>query len=366
MKKRKVLPEFPHQFLYFTGLRIRRILAKISAHLVPPPIAVYEKAQGFWVSRAIVAACELNLADHLASGPKSTTALAGLCNADEACLYRLMRTLAGEGIFKELPGKSFVNTPLSSALKEGDNSMKYMIMHQFGENSMILFTHFTDSIRNGEGNTRKIHGKGIFQYLEENPAKNEIYNKAMDNSSGLVALALLSAYDFKGIKTIVDLGGGHGILLESILEKYKDIQGILFDQHHVVDQAKEKARGLDLQERLQIAGGSFFIDIPAGADAYFMKNILHVFSDEDCLRLLRKIHSVITPGGKLIILETVIKPDNKPAFGKLVDLLMMTGTSGGKERTLEEFSDLFDRSGFQLTKFIRTISPFSVIEAVKK
>jgi len=366
MKKRKVLPEFPHQLLYFMGLRIRRMLIKISSRLVPPPLAVYEKAQGFWVSRAIVAACELNLADHLAYGPKSITELAGLSSTNDAYLYRLMRTLAGEGIFMELPGKMFVNTRLSYALKEGDNSMKYMILHQFGETNMTLFTHFTECIRTGEGNTRKMLGKGIFQYLEGNPAKNEIYNKAMDNSSSLVALALLSAYDFKGIKTLVDVGGGHGILLDCILEKYNDMKGILFDQHHVVDQAKEMIREPVLQERFQVVCGNFFNDIPASADAYFMKNILHAFSDEDCLRLLRKVHSVMAPNGKLIILETITEPDNKPSLGKLVDLLMMTGTEGGKERTKEEFADLCSRSGFRLTKIIRTIAPFSVLEAVKK
>jgi ubiquinone/menaquinone biosynthesis C-methylase UbiE len=244
--------------------------------------------------------------------------------------------------------------------------MKYMILHQFGETNMILFTQFTECIRTGEGNTSKILGKRIFQYLEENPAKNEIYNKSMDNSSGLVSLALLSAYDFKGIKTLVDVGGGHGIMLVNILEKYSDMKGILFDQHHVIDPAKKMVGESVLQERFRVVVGNFFNDIPAGADAYFLKNILHVFSDEDCLNLLGKIHSVMAQNGKLIILETVIEPDNKPSFGKLVDLLMMTGTEGGKERTYEEFSDLFNRSGFQVSKLIRTIAPLSVLEAVKK
>jgi len=366
MDKRKVLPEFPHQFIYFLGLRLRRILLKISGRMVPSSIAVYEKAQGFWISRAIVAACELNLADHLASGPESIRELAGLSNTDEVYLYRLMRALAGEGIFKELPGKIFMNTSLSDALKEGDDSMKYMILHQFGETNMILFTQFTACIRTGEANTPKMLGKETFKYLEENPAKNEIYNKAMDNSSGLIALALLSAYNFKGIKTLVDMGGGHGILLNCILEKYSDMQGILFDQPHVVGQAKELVRESAMQDRFRVVDGNFFNDIPAGADAYFMKNILHVFSDEDCLKLLRKIHAVMASDGKLIILETVTEPDNKPSFGKLVDLLMMTGTEGGKERTREEFTDILSQSGFQLVRIIRTISPLSVLEAVKK
>jgi hypothetical protein len=366
MNKKYILPKFPHQFFYFIGLRIRRMLLKLSGSLVPPPMAVYEKAQGFWVSRAIVAACELNLADHLASGRKSITELAVLSGSDEANLYRLMRALAAERIFRELPGKMFVNTPLSSGLKEGDNSMKYMILHQFGETNMTLFTGFTECIRTGEGNTSKMLGKKIFQYLEENPAENEIYNKAMDNSSGLVSMALLSAYDFKGIKTLVDVGGGHGIVLANILEKYGDIKGILFDQQHVIDPARKMAGASILKERFRIVGGNFFNDIPSGADAYFMKNILHAFGDEDCLKLLGKIHSVMAPDGKLIILETVIEPDNKPSFGKLVDLLMMTGTEGGKERTFGEFSSLLNRSGFQVSKLIPTIAPLSVVEAVKK
>jgi hypothetical protein len=366
MNKRKVLPKFPHQFFYRIGLQIRWRLKKLSARLVPPPMAVYEKAQGFWVSRAIVAACELDLADHLASGPKSIKELAGLSGTNDEYLYRLMRALAGEGIFRELPGKIFMNTRLSSALKEGNNSMKYLIMHQFGEIPMVLFTHLTDCIRTGEGNSQKILGKGVFQFLEENPDRNEIYNKSMDNSSNLVALALLSAYDFRGIKTLVDVGGGHGTLLECILEKYTDMHGILFDQHHVVDHAKEMAREAVLKERFQITGGNFFNDIPANADAYFMKNILHAFSEEDCVKLLRKIHAVMPSDGKLIILETITAPDNKPSFGKLIDLMMMAGTDGGKERTSGEFSEMLTRSGFKLEKIIRTIAPFSVLEAVKK
>lgn len=366
MKNKKVLPKFPHQFFYFIALQIRNILLKISGRLDTPPMAVYGKAQGFWISRAIVAACELNLADHLSGGPKNIAELANLSNTHEDTLYRLMRTLSGEKIFKELPGKTFMNSRLSTALKEGDNSMKYLILHQFGETNMLLFSQFTECIRTGEGNSRKLLGKRVFEYLEDNPVNNEIYNKAMDNSSGLIALALLSAYDFRGIETLVDIGGGHGILLNAILKKYTDMHGILFDQQHVVYKAGETAPGPALQERLHIVSGDFFEDIPAGADAYFMKNILHAFSDEDCVKLLRKINSVMVAGGKLIILETLITPGNDPSFGKLMDLMMMAGTEGGKERTRDEFAYLLSRSGFEILKIIRTIAPFSILEAVKK
>ncbi|NTV84374.1 MAG: hypothetical protein HGA23_08765, partial [Bacteroidales bacterium] len=365
-KKQKTLKKFPHQFFYFTGLRIRNILNKISGMLVPAPVAVYEKAQGFWVSRAIVTACELNLAEHLASGTKHISELARLSGTHEESLYRLMRTLAGEGIFKELPGRNFINTSLSSALKDGDDSMKYMILHHFGENQLILFSHLTECIRSGEDNFRKYMGNEAFKYLEENPDKNEIYNKAMDNSSGLVALALLSSYSFHGIKTLVDLGGGHGLLLSAILEKYPNMKGILFDQPHVVGETLSADIHPDIKSKIEIIRGDFFEDIPSGADAYFMKNILHAFGEEDCLHLLKKIHAVMADKGKIIILETIIEPDNKPALGKRLDLVMMTGTGGGKERTREEFYQLLDRSGFALNRIIRTVAPFCVIEAGKK
>ena len=366
MKQYKVLKKFPHQFFFFTGLKIRSFLLKISEKLVPAPFAVYEKAQGLWVSRAIATACELDLADILDDGPMHISDLARLSHTHEEALYRLMRTLCGEGIFEELPGKVFINNKLSSSLKDGDQSMKYMILHHFGDNQVILFSHLTESLQTGKDNALKYLGKSAFDFLESNPGKNEIYNKAMDNSSELVALALLSSYSFDGIRTLVDLGGGHGLLLAAILEKYPKIKGILFDQPHVVDMALNADIHPDIKKRIEIVKGDFFEDIPPAADAYFMKNILHAFSDEQCLHLLKKIHAVMADQGKIIILETLIEPGNKPALGKRLDLVMMAGTEGGRERTREEFRMLLEQSGIEIKKIIRTVAPFWVIEVIKK
>jgi hypothetical protein len=366
MKKREALPKFPHQFFYFTGLCIRRGLNAMSNRLVAPHMAVYERAQGFWVSRAIVAACELNLAEHLAEGPKGIRELSVLTNTDEENLYRLMRMLAGEGIFVERRDKIFENNRYSKVLIEGEGSMKNLIMHQFCENNQKLFTVFRDVIHTGESYTRKIFGKSIFQFLEENPEKNMVYNKAMDDSSGLIALAIVGAYNFRGIRTLVDIGGGHGIILAEILRRHRKMQGILFDQPHVVGPSIELMTKYGVQNRLKILSGDFFEDIPAGADAYFMKNILHAFSDEDCSELLRKVHHAMADGGRLIIVDSVLKPDNQPALGKRLDLLMMVGTEGGKERTREQFKALLEGSGFKLKRIIRTVAPFSIVEAVKQ
>jgi len=333
--------------------------------MVIPNMAVYEKAQGFWISRAIVAACELSIAERLESGPMGIKELAVLTNTDEENLYRLLRMLAGEGIFRELPGRMFENNRLSNALKEGDGSMKHLILHQFCETNQKLFSVFTDVIHIGESYTRKIYGKSIFQFLEENPTKNALYNKAMDDSANLISLAILSSCRFNGIRRMVDIGGGHGIVLANILRKYKKMTGILFDQPHVVPAAEEAIARYGLGNRLTVMPGSFFEEVPAGSDAYFMKNILHAFNDEDCEMILRKIHESMDPRGRLLIVETIIKPDNRPSLGKRLDLLMMVGTEGGKERTREEFEILLKNSGFRIKRLIRTIAPFSVIEAVR-
>lgn len=365
MKKRTSLPKFPHQFLYFIGLAVSRAMMKLSQRSTLPQMTIYEKAQGFWVSRAIAAACELNLADHLVKGPRSINELAHLVGADQDCLYRLMRMLAGEGVFRELPGKVFENNRLSKSIMEGEGSMKNLIMHQFSEINLRLFLDFSGVIRSGESYSRRILGKPVFRFLEENPQNNELYNQAMDDSSGLVSLALLSAYNFNNFRSIVDIGGGHGIVLCNIVSKYKNIRGILFDQVHVVDKAKEIIADLGLEDRIQIVNGNFFEDIPVGHDAYFMKNILHAFNEEDCEVLLGKLRDAMAPDGKLIIMETVIFPDNRPSLGKRLDLLMMAGTEGGKERTKEEFEILLKKSGFKLNRLVPTVAPFSVLEATR-
>lgn len=346
-------------------LRFRRFLQGIVSRMVPPPVSLTEKIQGSWTARAIFTACELDLADHLAGSSMGIEELARLSGTDREYLYRLMRALAGEGIFQELPGRVFRNTASSRALMEGEDSVKYLVLHQLSHTASSLFVQLSETVRTGEDAAGRMLGAGIFEHLKDHPEKVEVYQKGMDQSAGLISLALLSAYDFQGIRTLVDVGGGRGMLLASILEKYPTMKGILFDQPHVVPTAGTTVFNMDVRDRLTITGGDFFEDIPRGADACLMKNILHVLGDDECVTLLSKICDALPPGGRVIILETVVRPDNQPAPGKLLDLLMMIGTRGGRERTKEEFGAISRRAGLKIRRVIRTVAPFSVIEAVK-
>ena len=186
----------------------------------------------------------------------------------------------------------------------------------------------------------------------------------MTNTSDISSAAIVSAYDFSGIKKLVDIGGGEGYLLSVILTKYPGMNGIVMDFPHVVEAATENFKNFGIENRAEAIPGDFFETIPAGADAYIMKNILHAFDDPTCIRILQKIKAVMEPGARLLIVDTVIRPDNKPSFGKIFDLQMLIATTSGKERTKDEFDILLRQSGFKLKRVVDTVSPFSIVEAV--
>jgi len=328
-------------------------------------MAVFEKSQGFWLAKALGVACELNLAEIIGDGEMEVKDIARQAGADHQALYRLMRALAGECVFKETKPGFFKNTKLSYALREAPGNPKYMILHQLNDTNWTLVNELTNSVRTGKNSAHKIFGTDAFTHLEKSPEKNELYNKAMTATIGLLNNAVVSAYSFKGIDTLADIGGGEGTFLFKLLERNSDLKGILFDLPHVVETAGKLAEEYGVKDRVDIIPGNFFdTDIPV-ADAYLLKNILHIFDDETCVQLLKKIGRVIPEDGKILILETVIQPDNKPHFGKMFDLEMLLGTENGKERTKKEYEKLFEQAGFKISRIVKTVSPFSIIEGKK-
>lgn len=365
MSKEPKIKGIPPVWLFALITGFRNFLKRIFYKMVPPNVGVFEKAQGFWVAKAISVACELNLAEIVGKRTKSIDEIARQSGSDSSALYRLMRALASEGIFKEGKPGMFTNTAFSSALREGPGNMKHMIMHQLNETNWDVINKLSYSVRTGQAATQKLFGTDIFTHLEKNPEKNDLYNKAMSDTSRMASAAIVSAYPFKNIGSIVDLGGGQGYLLYNILKKHHEMTGILFDLPHVVENATEIAENYGVEKRVKIEPGNFLETVPAGADAYILKNILHAFADERCIALLSLIQKAIPSKGKVLIVEAVIGQDNRAAFGKIFDLQMLLGTENGKERTKEEYASLFNKSGFSIGKVVKTISPFSVIEGLK-
>ena len=359
-------PVIPPVWFFRIIQKLRLWLKRIDSRLMPSTVIVYEKAQAFWMSKAIGVAGDLNIADMLVPGPMKVEEIALATHTNPNALYRLMRALAGEGIFKESKDRVFSNTNLSKGLAEVKGSMKYMIRHQVNETNWKIIGNLGYSISTGKSAAREILGTDAFSHLEKNPEINELYNRAMTDTSALSSAAFLAAYSFKNSKLIVDIGGGEGYLLSMILKKYKQLNGIVFDLPHVVKAAVQNFKKFGVGDRANAVEGDFFNAVPSGGDIYVMKNILHAFDDEVCISLLENIGKAMERGTKLLIMEAVIEENNKPAYGKMFDLQMLIGTDGGKERTQKEFETILKNSRFTLKKVIPTVSPFSIVEAIKQ
>jgi ubiquinone/menaquinone biosynthesis C-methylase UbiE len=326
---------------------------------------------GYWLSQAIYAAAHFNIADLLAAGidagstlPRSIDELAQQSSTHPEALYRLLRALASVGIFAEGPPRSFSLTPLAEPLRSDVPESKRALALMSGDEQFQAWSEIIYSIQTGRKAFDKVFGQPIFDYLGEHLDKAQIFDAAMVGIHGRESNAVQSAYDFSGINRVVDIGGGNGSQLIALLQANPSIRGVLFDLPHVIERAKAPVAAAGLSHRIDLVAGSFFETVPAGADAYFMRHIIHDWDDERCLTILRNCHRAMADGGRVLVVESVIPPGNEPFGGKFLDLVMLL-IPGGKERTEAEYNALFQQAGFALNKIVPTASEVSVIEAVK-
>jgi len=328
-----------------------------SAREMPASAQVLQMLAGKWVSRALSAAADLALADHLKDGPRTTAELAAACGAREREVYRLLRALASVGVFEERAPRQFALTPLAEPLRsDTPDSIRNMARFMAIPMTWRAWEPLTDSIRTGKTGMSQIGVPNPFDYLRDHPEESEIFNAAMTDFSRQAADAVVDAYDFSRFRKLVDVAGGHGALLKTILARNPGLSGVLFDMPHVVAGARA-----GLPATCAAESGDFFQAVPAGADGYTLKHIVHDWDDEPAAAILRCCRKAIAPDGRLLVIEMVIPAGNEPHFGKLLDLEMLA-IPGGLERTEQEFRQLFATAGFELTAVIPTKSPVSVIE----
>ncbi|QDT80961.1 Multifunctional cyclase-dehydratase-3-O-methyl transferase TcmN [Gimesia maris] len=326
---------------------------------------VEELITGYWKSQSIYAAAKLGIADLLITGPQTPEQLAAATNTDASALYRLLRALASIGIFEENEAGEFALTPLAEPLRSDDPESKQALAIMNGEDQFRPWCEIIYSLQTGKPAYDNIWGKSIFEFLSEHPEKARIFDKAMIGIHGRGTDAAIKAYDFSDINVLADVGGGNGSNLISILQACPNLKGILFDLPHVVENAREQFDQAGLTDRCDLVGGDFFQSVPAGADAYLLRHIIHDWNDEKSLQILKNCHAALPVNGKLLVMESVIDPGNDPFSGKFVDLVMLLVT-GGKERTAEEFQLLYDQAGFELTRILPTQSELSIIEGIKR
>ena len=331
---------------------------------LPPPLVMMQLLFGKQLTYSLSGVARLGVADHMTGKPQPVEEIAAKAGAHAPSLYRVMRMLAGFGVFKEGPQRHFALTPVGGLLKTGvPGSLRYMAM-MFGEEfSTRAYEHIAECLRSGGDGVTEAYGKPIWEVLAERPEQCETFQQAMTNSTSVAADAIVEAYDFSGIERLADVGGGHGLLLAAILRANAHVQGVLFDRPEVVEHVPEQ-QFTGCEGRITTEAGSFFERVPDGCDAYLLKHIIHDWSDEHCRTILDLMREKLPKHGRVLVCEMVVSDEPGPTPAKLLDIEMLVMTVGGKERTPEEFRELFASSGLRLNRIVATDRPISVIEAV--
>ena len=313
------------------------------------------------LSRAICTIGELGIADHIEPGvPQPVKRLAERTGAHARSLYRMLRFMASHGVFRETADHSFDHTAPSAALiSTADGSFRpaARMFHRM----FAGWDGLHHAVATGGQSFEHVYGQPLFDHICSNPELAPIFDAGMTAFHGHETNAMLDAYDFSDTRVLADIGGGNGSLLGAVLLKYPHIRGILFDLGHVAGRARAAMQTLGLHERCSVVEGNFFESIQEGADTYLMRHIIHDWTDEQSVQILRNCRKVIPPTGRVLLVEFAVPPGNEPALGKDADMLMLA-FPGGMERTEEEYRVLFEQSGFKLVKTTPTSSAVCVVE----
>jgi SAM-dependent methyltransferase len=326
------------------------------------PARLLELYDNMIQARAIQIAAELGIGDHLAGGPRASGDLAAATSTHPEAMYRLLRLLAGCGVFTEVAPGRFGLTSLGAHLREDHPQSVRAIMVGGGLFARV-FADAMHSVRTGAATFPQTYGEPLFTYLRHHPDQGALFNAIMADFSRLQGTAVTDVYDFTGARLIVDVGGGDGALLSAILRACPQTAGVLFDQPEVADAARKQIAAGGLADRCAVVGGDFFHDTPPGGDLYLLKWIIHDWPDPQAADILRTCRRAMSPDGRLLLIEQVVPAGDTPHPSKVMDFSMLVLLQG-RERTRDEYGALLARAGFRLTRVVQTSSPVSVIEAV--
>jgi SAM-dependent methyltransferase len=333
---------------------------------LPPQAIILDMLLGMMKTRAIHEAVQLNLAERLKDGPKKVSELAEETQTHPNSLTRLFRALESLGIFHEEEAGTYAQTPLSHFLRPLVPGSMYDVALIHGEQwQWRPWEAFNFSLQTGKTAFDHLFGTPLFTYFSTHPQEGEGFNRAMAGFSHQVDQPLVAGYDYSSFSTIVDIGGGYGGWLATILQTYPHLQGIVFDLPHVIEGTQQQSISSEFHSRLRLVAGDMFQPetIPQ-ADAYILRQIIKDWDDEAAVRILSNCRRAMRPGGKILVAEQVVLPgENVMVPTKLIDLQLMVVLSG-QERTESEYYSLFEAAGLHLAKIWSTHSLYSVLEGV--
>ena len=317
---------------------------------------------GFRVSAALSVAADLGLSDELASGPRRVADLADALSADEDTLHRLLRALSTVGVYAETGDGSFANTSLGEGLRSDSPETLRPLARVLQDPAVwASWGHLGHSVRTGDNAFEALYGIDVWTHRARAPEQNVIFNANMAALSSRVAGAVADAYDFSGLSSVVDVGGGQGVLLEAVLARHEHLTGTVFDQAHAVATTPTSGVSDSVASRWAAVSGSFFETVPP-ADAHILKAILHDWPDDQCVEILRTCSRALNDDGVVLVVEMILGRPGHEVDAAFSDLNMLV-LPGGRERSEQEFAALFDAAGLQLTTVVHTRTRLSILEA---
>lgn len=326
--------------------------------------AMLQLIGGLHISRAVYAVAELGIADGLAGGPMTSAKLARATGTHEPSLYRVLRLLASVGVLHEEEPRTFSLTILGDRLRLGVPASVRSWAMLADTVGLESFWPVVETLRTGQAGLEISYGKPAFEHLHQDPERAARFHATMSERTAAFAPGLAAGYDFAGLRTVADIGGGQGILLAAILRAHPHLRGILFDLPEVVDPAKDVLEAAGVADRCEIVTGDFFESVPSGADACVMANVLHDWDDPQSVGILARCGQAMGPGGRVLIVERLIPDDPAAAVPVLISDLNMLMVTGGRERTNAEYGELLAAAGLSQGQILPVGSPYGIIEGL--
>jgi hypothetical protein len=329
----------------------------------PLPVQMYGMLNAHMLVQALHVAATLRIADLLANGPRTIEDLAEASSSHPASLYRLLRMLAGAGVFDEVAPGRFGLTPLASTLQTGTpDSVRDWALFIAAPPVWAAWGNLLHSVQTGESAFEHTFGMRLFNYMTDHPDLGSAYDHWMAKQSDLQNGAVLASYDFSAHHKVVDVGGGQGTTIAAIVHTYPQVTGVLFDLPQVVNNA---ALPETIAQRCEVVAGDMLQSVPAGGDAYLLKRVLMDWSDELATKALVNCREAMKDDGKVLVIEAIMPHGNEPSVSKFLDMTMLVMQGGGRIRTEDEHRALFEAAGLKLTRVIPTQSPLHLIEGAR-
>lgn len=342
-----MLPRRPPTALARGALALRRRLLALADQVVPPHVALFDLTVADGRARALATLVELGVPDALGERWRTAADLATELHLDADMLHRVLRALVLEGIVRTDRAGRFRLTRKGQCLRaDHSNSLRAWIGYWSTASNRAAWDAFGDVVRTGQPAFPAVHGMSVWRWFDEHPDEGRLFAAAMRRLTEFDAPDIVRLYPWPDTGTVCDIAGGAATLLSRILQAKPKLRGVLVEAAVVLPEAEQVLNARSLRERVELVEGDIFSEISAVADIYLLKNVLHDWDDDTCLRILRTAHAAMPPGATLVIIEYLQERDVPTYPASVNDLQMAVICDGGRERSRAELQGLLRSAGF--------------------